>query len=119
MRLGWAELRDFRNHALTRVEDLPAGLVVAVGPNGEGKTNLLEGLAFLFLRGSPRTSSSLPLVREGAAVVAARFIDYQRGVRDPRRITHHGPTGHHEHVAREHEHGIDGLAAEAGAEARA
>lgn len=36
------------------------------------------------------------LVREAAAVVAARFIDYQRGVRDPGRIAHHGPDGHHE-----------------------
>ncbi|MFM7718601.1 MAG: DNA replication/repair protein RecF, partial [Actinomycetota bacterium] len=72
MRLSWAELRDFRNHALTRVDDLPEGLVVAVGPNGEGKTNLLEGLAFLFLLESPRTSASLPLVREGAASAYVR-----------------------------------------------
>lgn len=72
MRLSWAELRDFRNHTLTRVEDLPEGLIVAVGPNGEGKTNLLEGLAFLFLLQSPRTSASLPLVREGATAAYAR-----------------------------------------------
>ncbi|MFM2163642.1 MAG: replication and repair protein recF [Planctomycetota bacterium] len=72
MRVSWAELRDFRNHALTRVEDLPTGLIVAVGPNGEGKTNLLEGLAFLFLLASPRTSASLPLVREGATAAYAR-----------------------------------------------
>ncbi|MFM8944127.1 MAG: DNA replication/repair protein RecF [Actinomycetota bacterium] len=72
MRLGWAELRDFRNHALTRVDDLPEGLVVAVGPNGEGKTNLLEGLAFLFLLASPRTSATHPLVREGADAAYAR-----------------------------------------------
>ena len=27
---------------------MPDGLIVAVGPNGEGKTNLLEGIHFLF-----------------------------------------------------------------------
>lgn len=72
MRLSWVELRDFRNHAETRLEDIPEGLVVAVGPNGEGKTNLLEGVAFLFLLQSPRTSSTEPIVRreaEGPAYV--------------------------------------------------
>lgn len=72
MRLVWVELRDFRNHAETRLEDIPEGLVVAVGPNGEGKTNLLEGIAFLFLLQSPRTSSTEPIVRRGAEAAYAR-----------------------------------------------
>jgi DNA replication and repair protein RecF len=66
MRLRWIELRDFRNHAHTQLELVPDGLTVAVGPNGEGKTNLLEGMAFLYSLGSPRTSLNAPLVREGA-----------------------------------------------------
>lgn len=66
MRLAWVELRDFRNHEHTRLEDLPTGVVTVVGPNGEGKTNLLEGVAFLFLLASPRTSSAEPIVRRGA-----------------------------------------------------
>lgn len=72
MRLSWVELRDFRNHAETRLGDVPDGLVVAVGPNGEGKTNLLEGIAFLFLLQSPRTSSTEPIVRRGAEAAYAR-----------------------------------------------
>ena len=44
---------------------MPDGLIVAVGPNGEGKTNLLEGIHFLYALGSPRTSTNAPLVREG------------------------------------------------------
>jgi DNA replication and repair protein RecF len=72
LRLSWVELRDFRNHAETRVDDLPDGLVVAVGPNGEGKTNLLEGIAFLFILQSPRTSSTEPIVRHGAEMAYAR-----------------------------------------------
>lgn len=66
MRLAWVELRDFRNHEQTRVDDLPEGLVTLVGPNGEGKTNLLEGIAFLFFLASPRTSSTDPIVRRGS-----------------------------------------------------
>jgi DNA replication and repair protein RecF len=72
LHLSWAELRDFRNHAHTRLEDVPAGLVVAVGPNGEGKTNLMEGLAFLFFLTSPRTSSTEPIVRRGAEAAYSR-----------------------------------------------
>jgi len=66
LRLLWVELTDFRNHPRTRVEDVPDGLVAVVGANGEGKTNLLEGIAFLFFLVSPRASSTEPLVRRGA-----------------------------------------------------
>lgn len=66
------ELRDFRNHAETRLDDLPEGLLVLVGRNGEGKTNLLEGMAFLFFLQSPRTSSSESVVRRGSEAAYAR-----------------------------------------------
>jgi DNA replication and repair protein RecF len=72
LRLLWAELRDFRNHRETRVSEVPEGLVTVVGPNGEGKTNLLEGIAFLFFLASPRVSATLPLVREGAQAAYSR-----------------------------------------------
>ena len=66
MRLAWLELRDFRNHTHTVIERMPEGLSVAVGPNGEGKTNLLEGMHVLYALSSPRTSTNEPLVRDGA-----------------------------------------------------
>ena len=72
MQLSWVELRDFRNHQQTRIDDVPDGLVVAVGPNGEGKTNLLEGMAFLFFLASPRTSAAEPVVRRGAKAAYSR-----------------------------------------------
>jgi DNA replication and repair protein RecF len=72
VRLSWVELRDFRNHRRTRLHEVPEGVVVAVGPNGEGKTNLLEGVAFLFFLASPRTSSTEPIVRRGAEAAYAR-----------------------------------------------
>jgi DNA replication and repair protein RecF len=72
LRLRWVELLDFRNHTRTELADIPEGLVTVVGPNGEGKTNLLEGISFLFFLASPRTSSTQPLVREGADAAYAR-----------------------------------------------
>lgn len=66
------ELTDFRNHPKTRVEDVPEGLIAAVGANGEGKTNLLEGIAFLFFLVSPRASSTEPLVRRRAEAAYLR-----------------------------------------------
>ena len=75
MRLAWVELRRFRNHEHTKLDAVPDGVVVAVGPNGEGKTNLLEGMYALYALGSPRTSSHAPLVQEGhdAAHVRGEF----------------------------------------------
>ncbi|HEY7476845.1 MAG TPA: DNA replication and repair protein RecF [Actinomycetota bacterium] len=72
MRLSWVELRDFRNHAHTELREIPDGLIVAVGPNGEGKTNLLEGMYVLYALGTPRAGSSEPLVRDGAEAGYAR-----------------------------------------------
>jgi DNA replication and repair protein RecF len=66
LRLRWVEIRDFRNHAQTSLET-PDGLVVAVGPNAQGKTNLLEAVHYLLTLSSPRVGSDEPLVRRGAA----------------------------------------------------
>lgn len=66
MRLLWLEVRDFRNHRGLRVE-VPGGLVAVVGPNGSGKTNLLEAVHYLCTLESPRAVADLPLVRWGAS----------------------------------------------------
>src|SRR3954454_406929 len=67
MLLRWVELRDFRNHENTRLKPIPERLIVAVVANGEGKTNLLEGMHFLYALQSPRASASESLVRHGAS----------------------------------------------------
>jgi len=72
MRLLWVELRDYRNHAHTRVDLGHDGIIVVAGPNGEGKTNLLEAMHFLYSLGSPRVSASEPLVRHGADAAYVR-----------------------------------------------
>jgi len=65
VRLAWIEIRDFRNHADSSLEATP-GLTAVVGPNAQGKTNLLEAMHYLCNLESPRVSSDLPLVRSGA-----------------------------------------------------
>ncbi|MDH5313432.1 MAG: DNA replication and repair protein RecF, partial [Actinomycetota bacterium] len=72
MHLAWVELRGFRNHEHTDLRPLVEGLTVVVGPNGEGKTNLLEGMYVLYALGSPRASSNAALVREGDEAAYAR-----------------------------------------------
>jgi len=66
VRLLWFEARDFRSHAEVSLE-VPAGLTVVVGPNAQGKTNLLEAMYYLCSLTSPRVSSDLPLVRQGGS----------------------------------------------------
>jgi len=72
MRLAWVELRRFRNHEHTEIGQLPDGLTVVVGPNGEGKTNLLEGMHVLYALSSPRVSSNAALVQHGHDAAYAR-----------------------------------------------
>ncbi len=69
-RLSLRQVRTYERLDL----DLPSGTTVLVGPNGVGKTNLLEACAVVLSGASPRTSSELRLVREGEQVgrIAAR-----------------------------------------------
>ena len=59
------QLHDVRSYPDLRLE-LQPGVTVLVGANGVGKTNLLEACAVVLTGASPRTSSELRLVREGA-----------------------------------------------------
>ena len=68
------ELADFRNYASASLA-LTAGSNLIVGSNGQGKTNLVEAIAYLATLGSHRVSSDQALIRQGAdaAVVRARL----------------------------------------------
>jgi DNA replication and repair protein RecF len=65
-------LTDFRSYADLSVE-LGPGATTFSGPNGEGKTNLVEAIGYLATLGSHRVATDAPLVRHGAerAVVRA------------------------------------------------
>ena len=60
------ELHDFRSYAEAAV-DFEPGSSVLIGPNGHGKTNLVEAIGYVATLGSHRVSSDVPLVRYGAS----------------------------------------------------
>jgi DNA replication and repair protein RecF len=74
-------LTDFRNYAAADVS-LSTGANLFVGRNGQGKTNLVEAVAYLATLGSHRVSSDAPMVRDGAdaAIVRARLAHGDRSV---------------------------------------
>jgi DNA replication and repair protein RecF len=80
MRVERVELVDFRNHDSLTV-DLPAGVSVLVGPNGVGKTNLLEAVGYLATLGSHRVGQDTSLVRAGADAALIRAIAIREGRR--------------------------------------
>jgi DNA replication and repair protein RecF len=62
---------DFRSWEHAEL-DFEPGVAVLVGPNGQGKTNLVEALGYLSTLGSHRVSTDAPLVRHGAAHAIVR-----------------------------------------------
>lgn len=73
------ELIDFRGYARAVVEFEP-GPCVVMGPNGVGKTNLIEALYYLATLSSHRVSGDAPLIRSGAdrAVVRCSIVHANR-----------------------------------------
>ncbi len=61
MHLAHLSLENFRNYARLEL-DLPAGVVVLVGGNAQGKTNLLEAIYYLATSRSFRASSDREIV---------------------------------------------------------
>jgi DNA replication and repair protein RecF len=75
VRLAELTVRGFRNLADARVEVPEAGMVL-LGPNGHGKTSLLEAIAYPVVFRSFRTSLDAELVRFGGPGfhTALRFV---------------------------------------------
>jgi DNA replication and repair protein RecF len=72
-------LRDFRSWAHADLE-LQPGRTVFIGPNGYGKTNLIEALWYSTTLGSHRVGTDMPLIRTGAprAVVSTIIVNEGR-----------------------------------------
>ncbi|ORV88634.1 DNA replication/repair protein RecF [Mycolicibacterium iranicum] len=72
-------LTDFRSWSRVELELAP-GRTVFVGPNGFGKTNLVEALWYSATLGSHRVASDAPLIRAGAdrAVVSTIVVNEGR-----------------------------------------
>jgi DNA replication and repair protein RecF len=69
---------DFRSWESAEL-DLRPGVTVLVGPNGVGKTNLVEAAGYLATLGSHRVATDAPLVRRGAARAVVRGLVVHQG----------------------------------------
>ena len=65
MHLTRLALTDFRSYPELSL-GLGPGVTTFSGPNGEGKTNLVEAIGYLATLGSHRVAADAPLVRRGA-----------------------------------------------------
>ena len=68
-------LQDFRSYPEVEVE-LEPGATAFIGPNGQGKTNLVEAVDYVANLASHRVATDTPLVRAGAerAVLRVRVV---------------------------------------------
>jgi DNA replication and repair protein RecF len=73
------QVNDFRSWELADLE-LEQGTTVLIGPNGHGKTNLIEAVGYVATLGSHRVATDAPLIRHGAAraVVRATVVNAGR-----------------------------------------
>jgi DNA replication and repair protein RecF len=69
--LAHLSLADFRSYAEVELP-LEPGVTTFVGPNGQGKTNLVEAIGYLATLSSHRVAADAPLVRSGATSAVVR-----------------------------------------------
>ncbi|MFC5998866.1 DNA replication/repair protein RecF [Quadrisphaera sp. GCM10027208] len=79
MHVTHLSLTDFRSYRGAEVT-LGPGATAVVGPNGQGKTNLVEALGYIATLGSHRVATDAPLVRAGAERAVVR-VAVDRGGR--------------------------------------
>lgn len=79
MHISDLSLHDFRSYDELVIE-LGPGPTAFIGPNGQGKTNIVEAVAYLGTLTSHRVANDAPLVRSGAeaAVVRAKAVREER-----------------------------------------
>ena len=79
MHLTRLALTDFRSYPSADVA-LGPGVTIFSGPNGEGKTNLVEAVGYVATLASHRSAHDAPLIRQGAerAIIRASVHDTTR-----------------------------------------
>ena len=79
MHLTRLALTDFRSYPSVDVA-LGEGVTIFSGPNGEGKTNLVEAVGYVATLASHRAAHDAPLIRQGAerAIIRASVHDATR-----------------------------------------
>lgn len=73
MKLKSIELKNFRNHVSTSIQ-CSTGINIFLGNNGEGKTNILEGISYSCLTKSFFAESDLLVLKFGEKVFTAEGI---------------------------------------------
>ena len=75
MYVAHLSLADFRSYVTVELP-LEPGVTALIGPNGHGKTNLVEAIGYVATLGSHRVASDAPMVRFGAehAIVRASVV---------------------------------------------
>jgi DNA replication and repair protein RecF len=79
MHLATLSLVEFRSYEIADVA-LDPGVTVFAGPNGQGKTNVIEAIGYLASQTSHRVAIDAPLVRSGAprAVIRGEIVQDSR-----------------------------------------
>ena len=79
MHVGALSLTDFRSYRQVDLE-LEPGVSTLVGPNGQGKTNLIEAVGYVATLGSHRVATDSALIRAGSerAVIRLRAVRGER-----------------------------------------
>ena len=94
MHVTHLSLSDFRSYAELELP-LEPGVSALIGPNGQGKTNLVEAIGYVSSLSSHRVPTDAPLVRIGAsrAVVRTAVQRAERPVLVELEIVPGRPTG--------------------------
>jgi DNA replication and repair protein RecF len=80
VRVTHLSVSDFRSYPSAELA-LDEGVTALVGPNGQGKTNLVEAVGYVATLGSHRVATDAPLVRLGAQRAVVRAM-VRRAERD-------------------------------------
>ena len=72
MRVTHLSLSEFRNYEVAEVP-FKAGPNLIVGRNGQGKTNLVEAIAYFASLSSHRVASDAAIMRAGSTTAVARM----------------------------------------------
>lgn len=91
MWISQLDLTQWRNHESTRVVCQP-GVTILLGPNGQGKTNVVEAIRYLATLGSHRVASTGPLIRDGheSATIFAQLHHGERAMSAGLTLKRHG-----------------------------
>ena len=88
MHVRHVSLADFRNYEILDVA-LDPGINALIGPNGQGKTNVVEAVGYLSTLSSHRVATDAPLIRRDAerAIVRADVVRDDRSLQVEVEIT--------------------------------